>query len=84
MLRTPFRRGSRVNQGGYTPLHFAAAGYQQDVAAYLISKGAKINRKTSKGLTPLAYAKTHRGDPSPDGQKRKQALIQYLVAQGTE
>ena len=77
-------RVDHVNSGGYTPLHFAASGYRQDVAAYLISKGAKTNCKTSKGLTPLAYARTHRGDPSPAGKERKEALIQYLVAQGAE
>jgi ankyrin repeat protein len=87
LVRMLVEKGANINAAnleGYTPLHAAAAAHRQDMAAYLISKGAKINGKTSAGQTPLAYARMYGGDPSPAGKKRKEALTQYLVAQGAE
>lgn len=38
------------------PLHNAVGGNHQDVAAYLISKGADTNARCADGFTPLEYA----------------------------
>ena len=41
---------------GWTPLHFAAAKGQKDVALLLLAHKAEVNAKTSEGETPLHWA----------------------------
>jgi len=45
-----------VANDGMTALHVAASISQSDVVKMLLSKGAKTNMKTNRGLTPLHYA----------------------------
>ncbi len=58
--------GADVNakdQGGWTPLHFAAYEGKTEYFNLLIAKGADVNVKTLKGETPLklAMSKAHLG-----------------------
>jgi ankyrin repeat protein len=41
---------------GYTPLHFAAQGYHEDVARHLIDHGATVDAQNRFGNTPLWVA----------------------------
>jgi hypothetical protein len=41
---------------GGISLHFATLGNQPDIVSYLISKGAKINCQSARGITPLHIA----------------------------
>jgi ankyrin repeat protein len=42
--------------GDLTPLHLAVLHNHNDVAQYLLSKGADVNARTSTGITPLHEA----------------------------
>jgi len=50
--------GEDVNQLslGMTPLMYAAKYNRVEIAKYLISKGAKVDAKSDKGLTAIKYA----------------------------
>jgi ankyrin repeat protein len=65
---------NQPNQAGETPLHLAAAQGLATVAQLLVEKGAALDVKNKRGLTPLAVA-TQRprgeGGPSPNEQRRK-------------
>lgn len=47
---------SAKDDGGASPLHFAAAGAHNEVIAFLLSKGADPNAATLYGFTPLHYS----------------------------
>lgn len=49
-------RGARINKTGWTPLHYAASGPDEGVAAWLLSAGADINARSPNGSTPLMMA----------------------------
>src|ERR1700691_3690407 len=74
------REGSDVNakdNGGYTPLHWAAdmganAGDRVPIAKALIAAGADVNAKDGDGYTPLATAKFAEAE----------AIVEVLVANG--
>ena len=40
------------NDGGFTPLHYAASWDHKEIAELLIAKGAGVNAKTNDGTTP--------------------------------
>ncbi len=50
------KKGAPVNQTGWTPLHYAASGPDNGVAAWLLSQGADINARSPNGSTPLMLA----------------------------
>ncbi|HEY1130069.1 MAG TPA: ankyrin repeat domain-containing protein [Roseateles sp.] len=50
------KRGAAVNRTGWTPLHYACAGPDNGVAAFLIAQGAEINARSENGTTPLMMA----------------------------
>jgi ankyrin repeat protein len=74
------REGSDVNakdNGGYTPLHWAAdmganAGDRVPIAKALIAAGADVNAKDVDGYTPLATARFAEAE----------AIVEVLVANG--
>jgi ankyrin repeat protein len=74
------RDGSDVNakdNGGYTPLHWAAdmgasAGDRVPIAKALIAAGADVNAKDVDGYTPLATARFAEAE----------AIVEILVAHG--
>lgn len=43
-------------ENGFTPLHWAVMTHQTNMAAFLISKGAKVNAADLYGMTPLHKA----------------------------
>jgi ankyrin repeat protein len=52
-------RGAAVNRAGWTPLHYAAASGDEDIARLLIKRGAKIDAVSppaSGSYTPLMMA----------------------------
>lgn len=54
-------RGARINQDGWTPLHYACSGPDDGVAAWLLSQGADINARSPNGSTPLMMASRYGG-----------------------
>lgn len=50
------KRGAAVNREGWTPLHYAAAGPDNGVAAFLVAQGAEVNARSANGTTPLMMA----------------------------
>ena len=50
-------RGAKINQPGWTPLHYACSGPDAGgIAAWLLSQGADVNARSPNGTTPLMMA----------------------------
>jgi ankyrin repeat protein len=52
-------RGAAVNRPGWTPLHYAAASGDEDIARLLLKRGARVDAVSppaSGSLTPLMMA----------------------------
>ncbi|MDY0745654.1 ankyrin repeat domain-containing protein [Paucibacter sp. R3-3] len=49
-------RGAKINQPGWTPLHYACTGPDGGVAAWLLTQGADVNARSPNGTTPLMMA----------------------------
>jgi len=63
------------DDGGFTPLHWAVFGGHVDVAGFLISKGADVDRLTKySGSTPLRVACS----------KGQSACVELLLAHGAD
>ena len=45
-----------ADDGGLTPLHYAAEGLHKGMVEMLIAKGADVNAKDKEGLTPFDKA----------------------------
>jgi ankyrin repeat protein len=68
-------RGAAVNRPGWTPLHYAAASGDEDVARLLIKRGAKVDAVSppaSGSYTPLMMA-AREGHPD---------MVAFLTEQG--
>jgi ankyrin repeat protein len=68
-------RGASVNRPGWTPLHYAAASGDEDVARLLIKRGAKVDAVSppaSGSFTPLMMA-AREGQPD---------MAVFLIGQG--
>jgi ankyrin repeat protein len=68
-------RGAAVNRPGWTPLHYAAASGDEDIARLLIKRGAKIDAVSppaSGAYTPLMMAAR---EAHPD-------MVAFLTQQG--
>ena len=50
------RRGARINQSGWTALHYAAAGGSVEVTNFLLDHQAAIDAESPSGMTPLMMA----------------------------
>ena len=74
---------NEVNDMGLAPLHGAAYRWSDNVVAYLVEQGARLDIKDKIGRDPLAWASgvTTPSTP-PEPSPRTMALIQKLVAQG--
>jgi ankyrin repeat protein len=68
-------RGAAVNRDGWTPLHYAAASGDEDIAKLLLQRGAKLDAVSplkSGSFTPLMMA-AREGQPD---------MAVFLLAQG--
>ena len=50
------RRGAKVNQSGWTALHYAAAGGSAEITNLLLDHQAQIDAESPSGMTPLMMA----------------------------
>ena len=49
-------RGAKVNQSGWSALHYAAASGNNDIVKLLLEKGASLNARSPNNTTPLMMA----------------------------
>lgn len=57
-------RGAKVNQGGWSPLHYAATGPEPDIVRLLLARGAEIDATAPNGITPLMMAAQYGSEDS--------------------
>lgn len=50
------QRGAKVNQPGWTPLHYAASGPNLRIVELLLGRGAALDARSPNGSTPLMMA----------------------------
>ncbi|MFP5394112.1 MAG: ankyrin repeat domain-containing protein [Gammaproteobacteria bacterium] len=55
-VETLLARGAQVNRAGWSPLHYAAAAGDADIARLLLEHGARIDALAPGDLTPLMLA----------------------------
>lgn len=70
--RALLQRGAAVNRPGWTPLHYAAASGNADIAALLIEHKAELDSRAPDGATPLIMA----------AQEGKEEIVRLLLARG--
>ena len=68
------RRGARINQQGWTALHYAAAGGSVDITNLLLDHEARIDAEAPSGMTPLMLA-------AREGQED---VVKVLLARGAD
>ncbi|MET0321425.1 MAG: ankyrin repeat domain-containing protein [Duganella sp.] len=68
------RRGARVNQQGWSALHYAAAGGSVEITNLLLDHQARIDAEAPAGLTPLMLA-------AREGQED---VVKVLLARGAD
>jgi len=49
-------RGARVNQPGWSPIHYAATGPEPKLVGLLLDRGANVEARAPNGTTPLMMA----------------------------
>ena len=59
-------RGATVDRGGWTPLHYAAAGPNAEVVGWLLQQRAQIEARSPNGTTPLMMAAGYGSESSAD------------------
>ena len=57
-------KGARINQPGWTPLHYAATGPEPASVAWLLERGAEANARSPNGSTPLMMAARYGSEES--------------------
>jgi ankyrin repeat protein len=50
------QRGAAINRDGWSPLHYAAAGEDERMVAWLLQRAAEVNATAPNGNTPLMMA----------------------------
>jgi len=58
--------GARVNQPGWTALHYAASGPNSSVVQLLLERGATVEAESPNKTTPLMMAARYGSEPSVD------------------
>lgn len=59
-------RGAKVNQSGWSPLHYAATGPAPELVQLLLDRGAEIDASSPNGTTPLMMASQYGSESSVD------------------
>lgn len=57
-------KGARVNQPGWSPLHYAATGPEPRLVRLLIERGAEVDAASPNGTTPLMMAAQYGSEDS--------------------
>lgn len=57
-------RGAKVNQPGWTPLHYAATGPEPRLVRLLLARGADVDAGSPNGSTPLMMAAQYGSEAS--------------------
>jgi len=58
------QRGAKVNQPGWTPLHYAASGPNPRIVELLLAQGAEVDARSPNGSTPLMMAARYGSEES--------------------
>ena len=66
------QRGAAANRPGWTPLHYAAASGDVQIATLLIEHKAELDSRAPTGATPLIMA----------AQEGKEEIVRLLLARG--
>lgn len=72
VARVLLARGARVDQPGWTALHYAADAGAEDLVRLLVEAGARIEAQSPNGTTPLMMA----------ARNAHGGVARWLVAQG--
>ncbi|WP_240668566.1 ankyrin repeat domain-containing protein [Piscinibacter defluvii] len=68
------QRGARVNQPGWSPLHYAATGPNPRIVELLLARGAEVEAVSPNGSTPLMMAARYGSEES----------VRLLLAKGAD
>ena len=68
------QRGAAINRDGWSPLHYAAAGEDERMVAWLLQRAAEVNATAPNGNTPLMMA----------AQTGSSASVEMLLAKGAD
>jgi len=68
------QRGARVNQPGWSPLHYAASGPNPRIVELLLARGAAVDARSPNGSTPLMLAARYGSEES----------VRLLLAHGAD
>lgn len=58
------QRGAKVNQPGWSPLHYAASGPNPRIVELLLGRGAALDARSPNGSTPLMMAARYGSEES--------------------
>ncbi|MEO6031484.1 MAG: ankyrin repeat domain-containing protein [Burkholderiaceae bacterium] len=56
--------GARVNQPGWSALHYAASGPQPEIVQLLLERGAAVDARSPNGTTPMMMAARYGSEDS--------------------
>jgi len=59
-------RGARINQPGWTALHYAASGQEPNTVEWLLDRKAEVDALSPNGTTPLMLAAQYGSEVSVD------------------
>ena len=79
-----FRNIAHYAYAGDTPLHFAAAAYETELARALIARGAEVRARNRRGAEPLHYACDGGPGSAWWNADAQFAMVTFLLSAGAE